>query len=230
MSVYDSDFGKENSVVLETPRLLLRPWQEADAAALYKYASNVKIARDAGWRVHPDETYSKTIIRLMLLRSTAFAIIIKDAIDETVHEVFEKNGSAQNTGRHKAVTLQEGCLRKSFAVEPIGSISIYMGESISRGRAADEGDLGYWLGEPFHNRGYMTEAVSAVMAYAFSNLHVSGLWCSHYPGNEASKAVILKSGFEEHHILEESYNPMLEKKFREVFYYISKVKYQKLHK
>ena len=34
---------------LQTKRLILRPWQESDAEALYKYACNPNIGPIAGW-------------------------------------------------------------------------------------------------------------------------------------------------------------------------------------
>ena len=37
---------------LQTERLILRPWQESDAEALYKYAQNPKIGPIAGWPPH----------------------------------------------------------------------------------------------------------------------------------------------------------------------------------
>lgn len=39
-------------MVLETKRLILRPWQEEDAASLYRYASDPQVGPIAGWPVH----------------------------------------------------------------------------------------------------------------------------------------------------------------------------------
>ena len=39
-------------MVLETERLILRPWDENDAESLYKYASSPKVGPIAGWLVH----------------------------------------------------------------------------------------------------------------------------------------------------------------------------------
>ena len=39
-------------MVLETERLILRPWEENDAESLYKYASSPKVGPIAGWLVH----------------------------------------------------------------------------------------------------------------------------------------------------------------------------------
>lgn len=38
--------------MIETDRLILRPWQESDAGILYKYASDLDIGPIAGWPPH----------------------------------------------------------------------------------------------------------------------------------------------------------------------------------
>ena len=47
---------------LQTKRLILRPWQESDAEALYKYACNPNIGPIAGWPPHTSIGYSREII------------------------------------------------------------------------------------------------------------------------------------------------------------------------
>ena len=37
---------------LETDRLILRPWDEADAEYLYNYAKDDRVGPIAGWPVH----------------------------------------------------------------------------------------------------------------------------------------------------------------------------------
>ena len=39
-------------MMLETERLLLRPWRESDAEDLYRYASDPNVGPIAGWPVH----------------------------------------------------------------------------------------------------------------------------------------------------------------------------------
>ncbi len=39
-------------MILETERLILRPWEEGDAENLYKYASHPDVGPIAGWQVH----------------------------------------------------------------------------------------------------------------------------------------------------------------------------------
>ena len=56
-------------------------------------------------------------------------------------------------------------------------------------------ELGYSLAEEFWGRGLMTEAVAAVIKYAFEELKLACVWCSHYTDNLQSQRVIEKSGF-----------------------------------
>ena len=37
--------------MIETERLILRPWKDEDAESLYKYASDPKVGPIAGWPV-----------------------------------------------------------------------------------------------------------------------------------------------------------------------------------
>lgn len=57
-------------------------------------------------------------------------------------------------------------------------------------------ELGYWLGEPYWGQGLATEAVRAVIDYAFSNTPVTALCGSSRVVNAASRRVLEKCGFE----------------------------------
>ncbi len=50
-------------MVLATNRLVLRPWQETDAADLYFYAKDERIGPIAGWPAHKNEEESLSIIK-----------------------------------------------------------------------------------------------------------------------------------------------------------------------
>ena len=39
-------------MILETNRLILRPWEESDAENLYKYANSPEVGPIAGWPAH----------------------------------------------------------------------------------------------------------------------------------------------------------------------------------
>jgi RimJ/RimL family protein N-acetyltransferase len=60
----------------------------------------------------------------------------------------------------------------------------------------DGAELGYWLGVPFWGCGYATEAVRAVIDYAFSELGHELLHSGARVSNPASRRVLEKCGFQ----------------------------------
>jgi ribosomal-protein-alanine N-acetyltransferase len=54
--------------------------------------------------------------------------------------------------------------------------------------------LGYWIGEPFHGRGYMSEAGRAIIGLAWSLLDADVIEAAAQPGNAASIAILRKLG------------------------------------
>ena len=64
--------------MMETERLLLRPWQESDAEALYRWASDPEVGPAAGWSPHTSVEDSRNIIRTVLAKEGTFAVVPKD--------------------------------------------------------------------------------------------------------------------------------------------------------
>lgn len=64
-------------------------------------------------------------------------------------------------------------------------------------KAQDRGkpELGFWLGRPYWNRGYMTEAVRSVLKWAKRDWRKSVVVAGHFSDNPASGQVLCKSGF-----------------------------------
>jgi len=56
-------------------------------------------------------------------------------------------------------------------------------------------ELGYWLGEPYWNRGYGSEAALAIRDYAFEVLKLDRIVAGHYADNHASGSILTKLGF-----------------------------------
>lgn len=56
-------------------------------------------------------------------------------------------------------------------------------------------ELGYWLGEPYWNKGVMSAAVAMAVAYAFEVLSVRRVFSRCYAVNTASQRVLEKNGF-----------------------------------
>lgn len=65
------------STTIETPRLILRPWQEDDAESLYKYASDPNIGPIAGWPPHTSVDNSLEIIRTVFDAPETYAVVLK---------------------------------------------------------------------------------------------------------------------------------------------------------
>jgi len=55
-------------------------------------------------------------------------------------------------------------------------------------------ELGYWIAIPHRNKGYMTEAVSAIMQYGFADLGLVRIQAYHSVDNPASGRVLEKAG------------------------------------
>ena len=69
--------------MIETERLILRPWRETDAAVLFKYASDPDIGPVAGWPQHTSIPNSLEIIRTVFAAPETYAVVLKDT-DEPV--------------------------------------------------------------------------------------------------------------------------------------------------
>ena len=64
--------------MLETNRLILRPWREDDAEELYKHAKDPEIGLPAGWPAHTSVENSREIIRDMLSANETYAVCLKE--------------------------------------------------------------------------------------------------------------------------------------------------------
>ncbi len=56
-------------------------------------------------------------------------------------------------------------------------------------------EIGYWVGEPFWNKGYATEAAHAVLNEAAARFGAGTLISGHFADNHASGRVLTKLGF-----------------------------------
>lgn len=65
--------------MIETDRLLLRPWREEDAEALYKFASDPDVGPAAGWPPHTSVENSLEIIRTVFAAPETYAVVLKDS-------------------------------------------------------------------------------------------------------------------------------------------------------
>lgn len=59
-----------------------------------------------------------------------------------------------------------------------------------------DGDLGYWIGFPYWGNGYCTEAVEALVEFAFKQFGLPLIYARHLRENRASGRVIRKNRFQ----------------------------------
>lgn len=86
--------------------------------------------------------------------------------------------------------------------EVIGCINILIGEASNFDIPDTEGELGFWIGKPFWGCGYITEAVDAMLTYAFKELDLPKVWCGYFSDNIRSKRLQEKCGFQYSHTLQ----------------------------
>ena len=65
-------------VVLETDRLILREWNEADLADLFEYAKVDGVGQMAGWNPHTSIQESKAILEMFIQGKITFALELKE--------------------------------------------------------------------------------------------------------------------------------------------------------
>lgn len=111
--------------------------------------------------------------------------------------------------------------------EAIGSISLMFGNSSNLPLTDGTCELGYWLANPYWGRGLTTEAAKALIDHAFDDLQCSGVWCCHMEGNDRSRRVMEKCGFQYDHSVEKVYRPSLGEERTSHRFYLSREKWKK---
>jgi RimJ/RimL family protein N-acetyltransferase len=86
-----------------------------------------------------------------------------------------------------AITLKDGPL--------IGAIGLLIN------LGDNHAELGYWIGKPFWNQGYCTEAARAVVAYGFESVNLQRVFANYFAINPASGRVMAKLGMQPEGVL-----------------------------
>ncbi len=84
---------------------------------------------------------------------------------------------------------------KIFAItidgKPAGSIGLHLQTDILRKNA----EIGYWLGEPYWNKGIITKAIPQMIDYGFKHMDIVRIFARIFGTNIASQKVVEKCGF-----------------------------------
>ncbi len=70
-------------------------------------------------------------------------------------------------------------------------------------KANQKAEIGYWLGKEFWNKGYVTEAMTEVLAFGFKVLNLNKMFANFFPHNPASGRVMEKSGMRQEAVLKQ---------------------------
>ena len=146
--------------IIETKRLLLRPFALADASTVQRLAGDHAIADTTLNLPHP---YADGMAENWI------------------------SGHAEAFAKGVGLTLAI-VMRTSRKL--IGTISL-MG--IAKGH---QGEMGYWIGKPYWNQGFCTEAGDALLRYAFMDLGLIRVHASHFSRNPASGRIMRKLGMQ----------------------------------
>lgn len=152
---------------LETARLWLRWPRMADAAALVRHAGVKQIADMTTSIPHP---YG-----------------VQDA-EKFIFSCRAGNARGQQIALVLTLKGKAGQLTGGQFGEAIGVIGLH---ETRPGHAL----FGYWLGQPWHNLGLMSEASQALLKLAFCISPLQQVSASVQTGNPASRRVLEKSGF-----------------------------------
>lgn len=107
-------------------------------------------------------------------------------------------GSYRRRLRQYRAEVREGSGQSFFLFRSedhalLGGITL---SNLRRG-VAQSASLGYWIGAPMRQQGYMTEALAAIVDYGFDRLGLHRLEAACLPENEASQSLLRNAGFQE---------------------------------
>ena len=84
-------------MISETKRLILHPWDEADAESLYEYAKDDRVGPMAGWPPHTSVENSREVIKNVLSAPETYAVCLKEN-NQAIGSIGLMIG--KQTGRH----------------------------------------------------------------------------------------------------------------------------------
>ncbi|MUV36469.1 8-oxo-dGTP diphosphatase [Lentibacillus sp. JNUCC-1] len=88
-----------------------------------------------------------------------------------------------------------------FAITDQDSGKIYGAIGVSHNQQAQNGEVGYWIGEEYWGNGYATGALRAIMQFAFEEKHYHKVYARCFGSNPASGRVLKKAGMHREGIL-----------------------------
>ncbi|PUB35691.1 RimJ/RimL family protein N-acetyltransferase [Elizabethkingia sp. YR214] len=122
--------------------------------------------------------------------------IISDNTSNIPHPYSESDARTWIKMSDDALTAKTGY---TFAIREkegkiIGAIGLH-------DRSDNKAELGYWIAVPFWNKGYATEAASAILNFGIKELKFHKIYATHFIHNPASGKIMEKIGMQKEAIL-----------------------------
>jgi len=93
---------------------------------------------------------------------------------------------------------------RTFAIEYQQEFAGVIGLVLQTDVYHKSAEIGYWIGEPFWNKGIATTAITLMLDHAFNNLNLIRVYTGVFDFNKASRRVLEKCGFKLEGIFEKS--------------------------
>lgn len=138
---------------IETPRLLLRPFEKSDADDIFEYSQSPNVGPNAGWEPHKTKRDSKNAVRSFIENQNVWAVVDKASNrvigtiglhpDEKRQNIRSRmlgySLSEKFWGRGLATEAAKAVIRYAFNVWNVDMLSIYhYPENVRSGRVVEK--------------------------------------------------------------------------------------------
>lgn len=125
------------NIILETERLILRPWKESDLDDFYEYASVEGVGEMAGWKHHDCIETSIKILNSFITEKCIFAVVLKESGKVIgslgLHPSWANNEPKFKDLKQKEIgyVLSKDYWGKGFMPEAVSRVIAYCFETLS---------------------------------------------------------------------------------------------------
>lgn len=104
-----------------------------------------------------------------------------------------------------------------FAVTDKETGEVFGAIALSNNKRFNQGEIAYWIGEPYWGNGYATEAAQSILKFAFEEKKLHKVFARYFLSNPASGKVMDKIGMEKEGVLKE--HVIKDGKYEDLVYY-----------
>ena len=154
--------------MLETERFILRPWRDADAPTLFRWASDPRVGPPANWAPYVSVEHASEVLHAVYCAPDTFAICAKHPEEFDAAAIARIEGAADfgdmTRGLSGRAFLRERKKVASAPLNPIGSIRFVKPDHANCAIGDNDREMGIWLAAPFWGFGIAPEVADSVSA------------------------------------------------------------------